>query len=161
MKYFFTILTFLVIGSGTLLLSGCGEDAPSTPAEQTQLDKLVGTWQLQTAALTGSTTSWTDEFDGATLVLSGTYSAGGTYAYTFNVTPWPINSPWPEDGNWKFKGTSGTDLTSKIIRLDDSVEISYTLTNNQLTLTFPYSGDGFPDGRLGSVEGNWTFTFTK
>jgi hypothetical protein len=163
MKLFSTLISCLLLTAITTVLIGCGEDGPSTPAEQTQLNKLAGIWSLQTASLAAGSGSedWSEDFDNATLTLAGTFSVGGTYTYAFAVPTTPSNSPWPEDGNWKFKGTTGTDLTSKIIRLDDGVEMSYVLTATQLTLTFPYSGDGFPDGRVSSVEGNWTFVFTK
>jgi hypothetical protein len=159
MKYYSTIISFLLLATIIVGISGCGSDDPSTAAEEKQLEKIVGTWQLESASL--GATSWNDEFENATLALSGAYEEGGTYDFDFSVTPWPINSPWPEDGNWKFKGTSGSNLTTKIVRLDDGVEMTYTLSDDALTLTFPYSGDGFPDGKVSSVEGNWTFVFSK
>lgn len=160
MKYYSTIISFLLLAAITVHISSCGGggDEP-TPAEKKQLDKISGTWQLQSADL--GTDSWDDEFEGATLTLSGEYEKGGTYDYNFNVPTWPVNSPWPDDaGNWKFKGTSGSNLNT-IVRLDDGIEMSYTLTSNTLTLMFSYDGEGFPEGRVGSVEGNWTFVFTK
>jgi hypothetical protein len=160
MKHISTIFSFLLLVVLTVHLSACGGggDEP-TPAEEKKLEQLKGTWQLQSATL--GSESWNDEFEDATLTLSGEYEKGGTYNYNFNVTPWPVNSPWPDDaGNWKFDGTSGSGLNT-IVRLEDSIEMTATVTDNSLTLTFTYDGDGFPEGRVGSVEGNWTFIFTK
>lgn len=158
MKYYTTFISFLVVAAVIVGITSCGGDDPGASAEEKQLEKLVGTWNLQTASL--GSTSWSDEFDNATLTLTGEYEKGGLYDFSFNVPEWPANSPWPEGGNWKFKNTSGAGL-STITRIDDGVEMNYTLTANQLTITFPYAGDGFPSGRVSSVSGNWTFVFSK
>lgn len=162
MKKFYSVFSFLVFALIAFSFSGCGGGGgESTPAEEKQLEKLIGTWTLESAAL-GSDITWSDDFEGLQLTLAGDYSNGGTYSYAFDIDEWPMNSPWPENGDWKFGGTSGTDLTSEFVRLDDSQTISYTVTENELTFTFTYNGDGFQnEARTSSVEGNWVFVFTR
>lgn len=161
MKHYFTILSLFLLVC-TLAISGCGggDDEPATPAEEEQLAKLVGNWSLESAAL-GSDNTWTVDFEGLELELSGVYEEGGTYDYAFSIDEWPINSPWPENGEWKFGATSGDGLETEFVRLDDGQEMTYSVTDTELTFTFSYSGDGFQNSKTSSVEGNWVFVFTK
>src|SRR5687768_3690220 len=160
MNHLSRILTVLLIVSVGLLSFNCGgSDDPEKSEEEIQLDKLkAGQWSLLTA---NDGSDRTSEYPGMTLTFSGTFSAGGTYSYTSSASDWPAMSPWQKDGQWKF--VSGS-VGNKIIRLSDEIEMTYTLDNSdkQLTLNFNYVGQGYPNtGRVESVEGNWTFTFTR
>ena len=160
MNHLSRILSLLILVSAVVFLSNCGgSDDPEKTEEEIQLDKLkAGQWTIQSVTNDGQ--DRTTEYPGMTLNYSGTYSSGGTYNYTSTATSWPSVSPWEDTGTWKF--VSGS-VGSKIIRLFDDVEMTYTLSNSdkQLTLAFSYAGTGFKNGRVSKVEGSWSFVFTR
>lgn len=153
------IFSLLLLVSAAVFYSNCGGgDDPEKSEEELQLDKLkVAQWTLLSAS---DGTDRTSEYPGMTLTIAGTFSEGGTYSYSSSATSWPSISPWKKDDTWKF--VSGS-VGSKIIRLSDDVEMTYALSNSdkQLSISFNYSGPGFNNGRVGSVEGDWVFTFTR
>jgi hypothetical protein len=153
------IFSLLLLVSAVVFFSNCGGgDDPEKSEEEIQLDKLkAGTWTLLSASDGSDRTS---EYPGMTLTYSGTFSAGGTYSYSSTATSWPSISPWEDAGTWKF--VSGS-VSNKFIRLSDDEEMTYTLSNSdkQLSISFNYTGPGFSNGRVESVEGNWVFTLTR
>lgn len=160
MKHLNRLFYLLLFVSLTIFNSSCdNDDDPGKSEEEIQLDKLkASTWQLISA---NDGTDRTDEYPGMTLTYSGSFSAGGTYAYTSSATSWPSASPWKKDDSWKFVAGS---VNSKLIRLSDDTEMTYALSNSdkQLTLTFDYAGPGFlNNGRIEEVEGTWVFTFER
>ncbi len=159
MNHLTRIFSLLILVSAGLLYSGCsGDDDPSKSEEEVQLDKLkVAQWTLQSA---NDGTDRTSEYPAMTLTFSGTFSAGGTYSYTSSATSWPSLSPWKKDDTWKFQAGS---VTSTVVRLSDDQVMTYSLTNSdkQLSISFTYSGPGFFNGRVESVDGPWTFVFTR
>jgi hypothetical protein len=159
MKHSSRIFCLLVLITVAVINSSCdGSDDPEKSEEELQLDKLKASqWTLISAS---DGTDRTTEYPGMTLTFSGTHSAGGTYEYTSSATSWPTVSPWNEADSWKF--VSGS-VSTKIIRLSDDTEMTYALTNSdkQLSLSFNYTGPGFNNGRVESVEGDWVFTFTR
>jgi hypothetical protein len=164
MKIFSRILSLLVIASLGLFYAGCGgSSSTGKAAEQTQLESLSKTWTLQSVTLGGVDKS--SDFTGVTLILSGTYAAGGTYAYHMKGT-FPNPSPWPNTGTWKFGGKTGTALTTQITRDtgDNLIAMTYTLTGSSLEIKFtlPESAAGWTGGvfaRSAQVKGDWVFTF--
>jgi hypothetical protein len=150
-------LSVLVLVSAGLFYSSCGGGGDEKTPEEVQLDKLKGTWNLQSAS---DGTDRTDEYPGMAVTISGTYSEGGTYNYASTADSWPSISPWKAADQWKFK--SG-NVTTILVRQADLLDMNYTLSNsdNTLSLTFTYSGPGFANGRISSVDGNWAFTFTR
>lgn len=158
MKHLGRILSLLVLVSAGLFFANCGGSDPSGPSEEeTQLNKFKATWTLSSAS---DGTDRTDEYPGMTATFSGTFVAGGTYNYTSDATSWPSVSPWKKAGTWKFKSDA---IGSKIIRIDDGQEMDYSFSNGDKTLTieFTYTGTGFNNGRVNSVEGDWSFVFTR
>jgi hypothetical protein len=153
------IFSLLLLVSAAVFYSNCGGgDDPEKSEEEVQLDKLkAAQWTLLSAS---DGTDRTSEYPGMTLTITGTFSEGGTYSYSSSATSWPSISPWKKDDTWKF--VSGS-VGSKIVRLSDDVEMTYTLSNSdkQLSISFNYAGPGFNNGRVGSVEGDWVFTFTR
>lgn len=161
MNHLARIFSLLILVSATVFFTNCGGgDDPQKSEEEIQLDKLkVAQWTILsvTSSPGGDKTS---EYPGMTLTLSGSFSAGGTYNYTSTATSWPSKSPWKKDDTWKFQsGAVGTT----IVRLSDDEEMTYTLSNSdkQLSISFNYTGPGFFNGRTESVEGDWTFVFTR
>ena len=159
MKYVARLLSLsLLVGAAIFYASCDGSDDPNTSQEETQLNKLKGTWNLQSVDNDG--TDRTDEYPGMTVTFAGTYSEGGTYDYTSDADAWPSVSPWKALDTWKFKAGS---VPTIFIRQSDLTEISYTLSNSDQTLTleFSYTGPGFANGRTESVNGGWMFVLTK
>ena len=159
MKYVARLLSLSLLVSAVIFYASCdGDDGPETSQEETQLNKLKGTWNIQSVENDG--TVRTDEYPGMTVTFAGTYTEGGTYNYTSDAEAWPSVSPWKAIDSWKFKSGS---VGSIVIRQEDQVEIEYTLSNSDKTLTleFSYTGPGFHNSRTESVTGGWTFVLTK
>jgi hypothetical protein len=152
-------LSLFLLVSAAVFFSNCdGGDGPEKSEEELQLEKLkAGTWTLISAS---DGTDRTSEYPGMTLTYTGSFSAGGTYSHSSTATSWPSISPWEDTGTWKFVSGSAS---SKLIRLSDDVEMTYTLSNSdkQLSISFNYTGPGFNNARVESVEGDWVFTFTR
>ncbi|HEY5916370.1 MAG TPA: hypothetical protein VIU13_03180 [Chryseolinea sp.] len=159
MKYVARFFSLLILVSAGIFYASCdGGDDPQKSQEESQLEKLKGTWNIQTVDNDG--TDRTDEYPGMTVTFAGTFSEGGTYNYTSDATSWPSVSPWKALDTWKFDAGS---ISSVVIRQSDLTPINYTLSNadKTLQLTFDYSGPGFSNGRVESVAGEWTFVLTK
>jgi hypothetical protein len=158
MKYVARLLSLLILVSAGIFYASCdGSEEPGKSQEETQLDKLKGTWNIQ--SVVNDATTRTDEYPGMTVTFAGTFTENGTYNYTSDATSWPSVSPWKALDTWKFQ----TGSTSVLVRQSDSTPITYTLSNSDKTLElkFDYTGPGFNNGRVESVEGEWIFTFTK
>ncbi|MEX1238416.1 MAG: hypothetical protein WEB30_01815 [Cyclobacteriaceae bacterium] len=126
--------------------------------EELQLNKLKDTWNLISA---NNRQNRTADFPNLALTLSGNYTEGGNYNYSFTGTR-PEPSPWPANGNWKF----GTNKITEIIRdpgSPDEIAMTYEVTTTNLIVYFniPDGSAGWPSGRIASVTGDWTFTFSK
>jgi hypothetical protein len=159
MKYVARFFSLLILVSAGIFYASCdGGDDPQKSQEESQLEKLKGTWNIQSVDNDG--TDRTDEYPGMTDTFAGAFSEGGTYNYTSDATSWPSVSPWKALDTWKFDTGS---IGSIVIRQSDLTPINYTLSNgdNTLELTFDYSGPGFSNGRVESVAGEWTFVLTK
>lgn len=157
MKHLRTLGTLAVLLVASFTLNNCGKDNPAPPAEQVQLDKLKKTWTLVSVTLDG-----TDKRAPAgqiqtsfALTISGTFNASNPKGpYNFTVTGTEAPSPWPTSGTWRF----GDDAESQIIRDNDSVAITYSLSSSgQLTLTFVCSACNYPGARAETVNGTWVF----
>ncbi len=157
MKHLSTLGTLFVLAVLSLFFYQCSKDNPAPPAEQVQLDKLKKTWNLVSVTLDGADkkapagqiqTSFA-------LTVSGTFNASNPKGpYNFTVTGTEAPSPWPASGTWVF----GDDAESQIIRQNDNVAITYSLSpSGQLTLTFVCSGCNYPGARTETVDGNWVF----
>ncbi len=159
MKYVARLLSLFLLVSAAIFYASCdGSDGPETSQEETQLNKLKGTWNIQSVDNDG--TDRTDEYPGMIVTFAGTYSEGGTYNYTSDADAWPSVSPWKALDTWKFKSGS---VPTIFIRQSDFTEIEYTLSNSDKTLTldFSYTGPGFANGRTESVTGRWIFVLTR
>lgn len=165
MKHLARLLSLLLLVSAGAFFSNCGgSDGDSPSEEETQLGKLKATWNLTSVTLDNVADT---RFDGSNLALTitGNYSEGGKYNYSFSSDISVDSSPFPASGNWKF----GNPLSSTLIRLDseingtfDDVELGYSVDGTTLTLSIDnYTGSNFVVGRTKSVDGDWVFVFTK
>ena len=149
----FRISTPLVFLGLILIFSGCG--SKSTPAESTQ-DKQLGllsqTWKVGTVTLDTKDQNATGAWTNFQLTISGT--KGGT-TFNYSCAGRPTLGPWPASGTWTF----GTDPVTQIIRTEDNLNMTYTVTPTTLQVNFNYAGNGY--SRVSNVSGNWIFNFTK
>ena len=158
MKFLTRILSVAVLGAIASLYMACDGDDPTKTAEEIQFEKLDSIWAITSS---NDGTDRSGDFPGLVLTVSGTFQPGQTYNYSLSGTR-PNPSPWPANGTWKF----GTDPNVDIIRDPGSISetsMKYTVTDNTLTLEFnvPEGSNGWPGGKIESVEGDWTFVFSK
>lgn len=161
----------LIVGAG-FFLSNCGGDGggKKESEKEKQFNKLKGTWTVLAVETTapGGNTEWSDKFEDGTLTLiSENFEEDGSFAYTFEVDGGVSTSPWPGEGSWMF---SDSNPSNNIIRLDSehsapNLTMTYQLLDAEtLEINFQLDpGINFviPNGKVASVEGDWTFTFTK
>lgn len=146
-KLLFVIAIIMMV----LALVDCkskGED-PGPSDQDLQLEKLTAAWTC-TAATRDDVNQ--DGYTNFKLNISGT---AGSDSFGYSASGRPSLSPWPASGTWKFGSNAGSELTR-----DTDLPVAYSVTENQLELTFTYSGNGF-NGRVTEVNGQWKFTFTK
>ncbi len=130
------------------MLFGCPPKNEPTPSgTDQQLTKLSKNWVATSAKLDGVDQAGYTSF---TMKPSGT---AGQTTFDYSTTARPALSPWAASGKFTF----GTDFATQLTR-DDSLPITYSVTDTQLQMTFNYSGAGIA-GRANNVKGNWVFTF--
>lgn len=146
------ILVAIAIAS-LAMFSGCKKDSgPGESTEDIQLGKLSKAWKASTVTLDGVDQTGYSNF---VLTISGT---PGNTTFTYSCAGRPSTSPWPSNGNWSF----GSSPETQIIRdpnTGDELNLTYSVTDSQLQITFAFSGTGYP-GRVSNVNGQWVFTFT-
>lgn len=164
MKLFTRTLSLLAIASLTLFFANCGSDGGETNPMKGQLGKLSQTWNIVSAAYGNPAVDRTADFTGFTLTMSGSFDSDnpeGPYDYDV-ANGQPVLSPWPQapdgsGGTWEFASTPVGD--SGLILRNDGIGMEYTISSGQLTLTFNFSGPGYPATKAAQVEGDWTFVF--
>ncbi|HNP08057.1 MAG TPA: hypothetical protein PKN99_10545 [Cyclobacteriaceae bacterium] len=147
-------LMLLGVVFGILLVSqGCKKDSgPGETVEDIQLRKLSKTWNATSVKLDNLDQT---DYDNFALTISGT---AGSPTFGYSVTGRPTTlSPWLSSGQWKF----GASPETQIVRdpdTGDELNMTYSVTDTQLQITFTFTGDGYP-GRISNVKGQWVFTF--
>jgi hypothetical protein len=136
-----------------LVYSSCGGGSdPAPPITDVQIGKLNKTWRITSVTLDGviqNGSNNTSDYTGFQLVLAGT--TGGT-SVNYTATSRPALSPWQPSGSFTF----GTNAETELVRNDD-VDVTYSVTDTQLQMTFSFSGSGYT--RSAVVSGVWVFTF--
>jgi hypothetical protein len=128
--------------------SGCKKSSgPGQSPQDAQLVKLSKTWKCTAVTLDNSAQTGYSSF---ALTISST---AGQTTFNYTTTGRPALSPWGPNGTF----TYGTDYATQLTR-DDSLPITYSVSDTQLQMTFNYTGAGIP-GRVSNVKGNWVFTF--
>lgn len=147
------ILSLFSIVAVLLTYAGCkGKDPDPEPIADVQFDKLKKTWKINTVSLDG--TDKTADYTNFQLTFSGTK---GVPPFDYSTSGRPSLSPWKSSGKWDF----GTAVETQIIRdkgTADELAVSYNVTESTLTITFNFSGAGYP-ARTGVVSGDWSFNF--
>lgn len=137
---FSLIALTLVMG---VLVSSCKKDPAETKTpEETQIEKLTGTWVLNSGVTNPVTLDGNappQDWTGFVLTL-GDKSYQSTNAADALV--------WPANGTWAFGANVNT-----LVR-DDGVDISVTVSDTSLGLRFTYTASG---GRFEGIEGVWDF----
>src|SRR5688572_10140472 len=166
MKVAARILTLSALVCASLFLSNCGpKDPDPETAEETQLNKLKGTWTLSGVEFQGGART---DYSNIVLVIEGTYVAeGSTYTYHLTSETFADPSAWPkktssDKGEWKFGASPATQLVRD--PTGEAMPMTYTMSgDNQLTITFTCTTCAFAGGniRTKEVNGLWEFSFTK
>ncbi len=147
MKSFKFLLAFALVGT-LLTYSGCSKSSgPGQTPQDAQLVKLSKTWKITSVTLNNTPQTYT----GFQMVISST---AGQTTFAYSNTARPALSPWASSGTFTF----GSDFATGLVR-DDSLPITYSVSDTQLQMTFNYTGNGFPGPRVGNVQGTWIFTF--
>jgi hypothetical protein len=152
MKALKSLLLIASIGA-LFTFSNCGGDKKTAePVPDVQLGKLSKTWKISNVTLDG--TDKTSTYPGFQLTITGTK---GATSFGYTTTARPSLSPWKSSGTWAF----GADPVTMIVRdpdnTTDKLDMTYTVTESTLTVSFNYQGNGYT--RTDVVEGNWIFTF--
>lgn len=140
---------------GVLLVSqSCSKSSgPGESVQDIQLGKLSKTWNATSVKLDGA-----DQTTYTNFALTITGTAGNTsFGYTAAGRPTTL-SPWPSSGTWAF----GASPETQIVRdpgTQDELNMTYSVTDTQLQITFTFNGTGYPGGRTSNVKGQWVFTF--
>jgi hypothetical protein len=145
--------SLILVGIATFYFSCKGDDGEKSE-QDAQIQKLNGTWEIQSSDdVTLSASAPSEDFTGFTLTISGTVGQN-TLSYIKSQGSLPTVSPWESSGTLTF----GQNVMETLVR-DDDVIITYEVTDSQLIMTFDY--DPNAGGRVRNVEGAWKFVFTK
>jgi len=150
MKHSTRILSLLLLISVTLFLVSCDDGDDKKKSDNKDIDLLVGTWKAGDVTYGGTVQADYSDFT-LTLVKSG-----DQLSYTATGRPSDKNGPWPGSGTLSFASEAG-----KLIRLGDNLNITYSVSGSQLSMSFNYTGIGHAGGRTESIEGDWVFNLTK
>lgn len=149
------ILSLLLLVGATLFFTGCDDgDDNKTSDKQKQIDQLVGTWNVQQVTYN---TDITAEYQNPTFKL--VISDNGDDGLNFVAQDRPSGklTPWPADGGFAF----GSNVATELIRSPDGITITYSVTDGALNMEFEYTGEGYTAAKTGTVDGPWSFRFTK
>ena len=151
MKLAGKVLLSLVVFGVLLSYTGCKKKkGDPEPITDQQIEKLSKPWKIDVVTLDGVVK--TSDYTNFTLTLSGTK---GTTSIGYTTTNRPSLSPWASSGSFTFDATTPE---TKLIR-DDTVPVTYSVSDTQLQTSFQYNGAGF--SRVSAVKGQWVFTFKQ
>ena len=154
------ILSMIALLGVLITYSNCGGKGGSEkPIQEVQLEKLSKTWKLTSVTLDGVSKNTEYGAGGASpfsLTITGSPTAT-SYAYT--TANRPSLSPWKASGSWAY----GTDVATQIVRdpdnSTDKLDLTYSVTDTQLQISFTFNGNGYTNTREEVVKGAWVFTF--
>jgi hypothetical protein len=151
----------LVLALGTVLTySSCDNGGGTDPTvEEVQLEKLTGTWGVAGTGtnVTLDGVSQKTDYTNFKLILAGT-PGNDEFGYSTESRPAKLN-PWPSSGNWGFGVNPEATIVRDPNKATDVLEMSYTVSDTHLELTFTFMGTGY--SRTSKVTGTWVFTLAK
>lgn len=156
MKLAVRVFSLVILAGVALFYVSCdNSDSPGKSDQDSQIEKLNGSWTItsdENVTLDGSSSVDGEDYSGFTLNIDGT---AGSNVISYTTSNRPTTSAWPDGGTFEF----GTNVNQDLTR-DNTVGITYSVTDTQLIMEFNYSGDPFT-ARSKNVQGAWRFTFTK
>ncbi|MFZ5998916.1 MAG: hypothetical protein ACOYW3_00270 [Bacteroidota bacterium] len=156
-RYFKTVLAFSAIAA-LLTYSGCGPGSDPAPTEQeVQLGKLKSTWKITEVKL--DNVSKLTDYTGFELTITGSITDGNLTGGGYSAKNRPKLSPWLAEGNWVFGTDPVTQITRDPDKSADKLDVTYSVTDTQLQLTFTFAREGYSTARTSNVKGQWVFTF--
>ena len=149
-----------LLGASAVFMGCSGPTPPAPNPQDEQLAKLSHTWTATAVTMDSQPVSgYVGTFK---LTISGD-PGQTTFDYTTSGRP-TGPTPWPPSGQWTF----GTDFSTVVIRSDYDLPVTYSVNATTLQLTFDYghcpnTGIACDDytGRMASVAGQWSFTFSN
>lgn len=152
-----------VFAFSLLLLQACGGDDPKpTPPEPTAEEKAIAalsgegslTWELDGGGkVTKDGTEVTELYEGFELTL--TSGTAKTYGSKNN------NGLMDQSGTWSFAGTNFDKFTLSGSAPASGREISFTRTDDKLTLTFTVPSPSARTKGINVLAGSYTFELFK
>ncbi|MDH5399568.1 MAG: hypothetical protein OEX02_15570 [Cyclobacteriaceae bacterium] len=140
----------VVIGILAVLVAtnGCKPKPTDEPTpEEAQTTKLSRSWTANKVTFNG-TEDRSADWSGFTL----TVAADGKYSTSNAFSP----GPWPASGTWAFAADGSAVNINKVVR-DDGLEISISVSDTDLTLTFIFNDAVNNGGRVDAVNGEYVF----
>lgn len=139
-------ILYTVLAFALLSLAGCKDDSddPKVDALNKQLAALQNEGSSWVIGTTGSIMK--DDFDVSSQFADFKLTIGNKTYTTQNS----LASAWKTSGTWDFQG----DNPNRVVR-DDGTEISVSISNNTLVLTFTAPGNS--NLRSGSIAGTYEF----
>jgi len=164
MKHLARLLSLIVLVSAGIFFANCGGGGggDEKSEKEVQYNKLEGTWVVTDVTGPGAHDWDADFVDGTINLTVENFSENGPYTYVFTVVE-DVQGPWEDSGEWTFGSNPETDMVRHDSD-DTDVNMDYTVTDDQLTISFDYTGTGWAisgSGRTQSVDGDWTFVFEK
>jgi len=130
----------------------CKEDEQQLSIEEKQIEMLSGNWQLISAKRDNADMDGYEDFE---LVLSSSSSM-----LTYISINRPSFSPWEAGGVIQF----GANPLQELVRdagTNHETFLNYEVSEDELTISFNYDGDGFENNRNNAIQGSWVFRFSN
>jgi hypothetical protein len=152
----FLIVLALFAAAASFVQCGSDSSAPPDPKDE-QLKKLTKTWKVCPTPSTCKAVTFNSApvtgYEGFQITMTSIPGDPNNFNYATIGRPSGIKTPWDASGSFEF----GTDFAT-VLKRDDNILVTYSVTDTQLQMTFTYTGAGYT-GRTSNVEGAWTFTF--
>lgn len=146
-----TLINSIVIAL-FIILASCGEDGPGLTPEEVEQERITNLlvttsgnpWQSSAVSVDGVDVS--TEFNNLTVSFTET-----------SFTTQNGGDLWPAGGTWNFQSGS----TAEIVRNDGLVMTISQINESSLVFTFTWDDTIFRSGKLGALQGNYIFNFSR